>query len=156
MGHDILIYVDNKIEAPFYNVILDYIGANSKKIHRKESNKKNGLRVVLKHTHGEISKKQIKRFAHSRLYFFHNTIVMDIDSSIDIYNALLSSLNEIGSPEIKSLLYSYFECIKQGNEVYNHRITILGDIYRILEKDALINCNSSILCSNLKSADQQF
>ena len=50
MGHDILIYVESKVEAQFYDTLLKYIGANSHKRYPKESDKKNGIRVVMSRT----------------------------------------------------------------------------------------------------------
>ena len=155
MGHDILIHVDYKIEAKFYDILLKYIGAHSHKTYPKESDKKNGVRVVMAQADGKVSKGQIRRWARSRLYFFRNTIVMDIDSSVIIYHALLGSLASIGTEteNIKRLLIAYFECIKQEYETYSHRLTILEDIYRILEDDALIHANSNTLCIELAQAD---
>ena len=155
MGHDILIYTDHRIEAQFYDTLLKYIGANSPKIKAKESDKKNGVRIVLLHANGKVSRNQIKKWARSRLYFFRDTIVMDIDPSVSIYSALLSSLASMGNKtdHVKELLSAYFRCIQQGNETYSHHLTILGDIYRIIEDDALINANSNTLCIELKNAD---
>lgn len=155
MGHDILIYVDRKIEAQFYDTLLKYIGANHPKIKAKEKNKKNGIRIVMSHTDGNISKTQIRKWARSRLYFLRNTIIMDIDSSVVIYRALLCSLAAIGSKadKVRELLKAYFNCIQRRGEKYSHRLTILEDIFREIEKDALINANSNTLCSKLKNAD---
>lgn len=63
MGHDILIYTDHRIEAQFYDTLLKYIGANSPKIKAKESDKKNGVRIVLSHANGKVSRNQIKKWA---------------------------------------------------------------------------------------------
>lgn len=155
MGHDILIYTDHRIEAPFYDTLLKYIGANSPKIKAKESDKKNGVRIVLSHANGKASRNQIKKWARSRLYFFRNTIIMDIDPSVAIYRALLSSLASMGSKtdKVRELLNAYFKCIQQGNEAYSHSLTILEDIYRIIENDALIHANSNTLYIELKNAD---
>lgn len=155
MGHDILIYVDHRIEATFYDALLKYIGANSPKIKNKESDKKNGVRIVLSHANGKITKNQIKKWARSRLYFFRNTIIMDIGSSVAIYRALLSSLASMGdeTDKVRELLCAYFKCIQQGSETYSHRLTILEEIYRIIESDALIHANSNTLYVELKNAD---
>ena len=155
MGHDILIYVESKVEAQFYDTLLKYIGANSHKRYTKESDKKNGIRVVMSRTNGKVSKRQIRRWARSRLYFFHNTIVMDIETSASIYRALLESLASIDdhSNKVKKLLIAYFECIKRENEMYSHRLTILEDIYRLLENDALIHSSSNTLYTKLVVAD---
>lgn len=40
MGHDILISVDSKLEAPLYDMLLKHIGANNTKIYPGESDKK--------------------------------------------------------------------------------------------------------------------
>ena len=155
MGHDILIHVDHKIEAQFYDVLLKYIGANSHKTYPRESDKKNGVRIVMAQANGKVSKRQIKRWARSRLYFFHNTIVMDIDSSVVIYRALLESLASMGAKteNVRRLLSVYFECIQKEYETYSHRLAILDDIYRILEDDALIHTNSNTLYIKLAEAD---
>ena len=155
MGHGILIHVDHKIEAHLYDILLRYIGANSYITYPRESDKKNGVRVVMAQANGKISKGQIKRWARSRLYFFHNTIVMDIDSSVTIYRALLGSLASMGAKteNVRKLLAAYFECIQQGHETYSHRLAILEDIYRALEDDALIYANSNTLYIELAKAD---
>ncbi len=159
MSHDILIRIDHKIESSFYATLLEYIGENNNKIHKKESNKKNGVRIILKYSNGKITKRQIKRWAQSKHRFLCEAIVMDIDPSINIYNALLTSLTLMDSAKkenARKLLKSYFECIKQNNEKYSHRLTILGEIYRILEMDAHICNNSNTLCKALKKADNIF
>lgn len=80
---------------------------------------------------------------------------MDIEPSVAIYRALLTSLASMGSKaeNVKKLLISYFECIQIGNEEYSHRLTILEEIYRTIEKDALIDANSNNLYAALKKAD---
>lgn len=155
MGHDILIYTDRRIEAQFYDTLLKYIGANNPKVKPKESDKKNGVRILISHSNGEITKKQIKKWARTRLYLFHNAIIMDIGTSAAIYRALLNSLASMGgkTEQVRRLLSAYFECIQNGNELYSHRLTILEDVYRTIEKDALVNANSSALYAELKDAD---
>lgn len=155
MGHDILIRTDHRMEAQFYNTLLNYIGANNPKEKPKESDKKNGVRIVLANANGKATKNQIKKWARTRMYFFRNAIVMDIEPSVAIYRALLTSLASMGSKaeNVKKLLISYFECIQIGNEEYSHRLTILEEIYRTIEKDALIDANSNNLYAALKKAD---
>lgn len=156
MGHDILIYTDHKIEAQFYDTLLKYIGANNPKVKPKESDKKNGVRILMAHANGKITKKQIKKWARTRLYLFSNAIIMDIDTSVSIYRALLSSLASMGdkTDQVRSLLNAYFNCIQNGNEEYSHRLTILEEIYRTIEKDALINANSNTMYVEFKDADK--
>lgn len=155
MGHDILIKVDDRTEAKLYDTLLKYIGANSPKVHSKESDKKNGIRVVLSKAEGKISKGKIKKFARSRLYFFHHTIVMDIEPSSIIYRALLKSLASLGdkTTSIRKLLIAYFECIKKEHEDYSHRLAILEDIYRELKNNVLTYPNANILYNKLEEAD---
>ena len=80
---------------------------------------------------------------------------MDIDPSVAKYRALLSSLASLGNKtdKVRVLLSAYFKCIQQGNEAYSHSLTILEDIYRIIENDALIHANSNTLYIELKNAD---
>lgn len=158
MGHDILISVDSKLEAPLYDMLLKHIGANNTKIYPGESDKKNGIRVVMDRAKGKVTKRQIKRWARSRWYFFHNTIVMDIDSSVAIYRALLETLASMGSKteNVRRLLTTHFECIQKEHETYSHRLSILEDIYRTLEYDALIHANSNTLYVELVEADMIF
>lgn len=155
MGHDILIYTDHKIEAQIYDMLLKYIGANYPKVKPKESDRKNGVRILMAHANGKITKKQVKKWARTRLYLFHNAIIMDIETSVTIYRALLSSLASMGNKteQVRNLLSAYFECIQNGNEAYSHRLAILEEIYRTIEKDALINTNSNTLYVALKDAD---
>ena len=155
MGHDILIYTDHKIEAQLYDTLLKYIGANNQKVKAKESDKKNGVRILMAHAKGEITKKQIKKWARTRLYLFRNAIIMDIGTSITIYRALLNTLASMGNrtEHVRCLLSNYFECVRNGNEVYSHRLAILEDIYRVIQVDALINENSNIMYAELKDAD---
>ena len=127
MGHDILIYTHNKIEAQFYDTLLKYIGANNPRIKPKESDKKNGIRVVMSHATNKISKNKIKKWARTRTYLFRNAIVMDIEPATTIYNALIESLSSMDNKaeNVKALLVTYFECIQKGNEAYSHRLAIL-------------------------------
>lgn len=60
MGHDILIRTDHRMEAQFYDTLLNYIGANNPKEKPKESDKKNGVRIVLANANGKATKNQIK------------------------------------------------------------------------------------------------
>ena len=124
-------------------------------ISTKTTNRKVKNLAVLSHANGKASRNQIKKWARSRLYFFRNTIIMDIDPSVAIYRALLSSLASMGSKtdKVRELLNAYFKCIQQGNEAYSHSLTILEDIYRIIENDALIHANSNTLYIELKNAD---
>lgn len=156
MGHDILISVDSKMISEFYSVLLAYIGTHYPKIKPKESNKKNGIRVIQARLKNKVSKKQIKKLAQTRLYFFQNTVIMDIEPTVAIYRELLLALTEMTDKSDRTIkmLQGNFIGIKEEHEQYSHRLAIFEEIYRVLQTDALTNAEALTLCNKLADADK--
>ena len=105
VGHDILIRVDHKVYTYFYRVLVDYIGKNNPKEYPKETTFKNGIRVIRNNCSISVSNGQIKKWAQTRLYFTRHTIVMDIEVSTAIFDAMLASLYKIPGKKIALIHY---------------------------------------------------
>ena len=158
IGHDILIKVDHKIKPYIYRVLVDYVGKNNPKEYPKETTFKNGIRIIRHNCPIAVSKGQVRKWAQTRLYFARHTIVMDIEVSTAIFNALLVSLYNIPGKKdtINALLSNHFDIIKNDTEEYSRRLTILEDIYRELLRDASNNNTSATLCHSLKNVEDSY
>lgn len=158
IGHDILIKVDEKFKSHIYRVLVSYIGMHNTKQYPKESALKNGLRIVHGNYSMDVSIGQIKRWAQTRLYFFHHTIVMEKDKSEAIFNALLKSLYEIPGKkdDIDAILENHFNMIKKPSEEFSRRLSILEYIYRNLIVDSSNNIYSSNLCNSLLNIEESY
>ena len=158
MGHDILIYVDEKMQSYFYRTLVSYIGKSYPKEFSKETVFKNGIRIIKKNCSLEISNGQIKKWAQTRLYFFKHTIIMDINKSTDIFQALLKSLYDMPEKKetINKLIKEHFEMIKNEGELYSRQLSILEDIYRELLRDSGTNIFSEEMCAKLSDINSVY
>ncbi len=153
IGHDVVITIKEKQRSYTYYYLINYIGMNYDKENSNDNNYKNGLRVIQKNCHG-IKRGRIRKWAQSRFYFGRQAIVMDIDISNSIFNAMLKALFDIPgqNDRIKSLL-RYMHSSYGDN---SYCFAVLQEIYSIILQDSLNNIASSTLLNNLKNVEKRY
>jgi len=154
IGHDVVISVKEKLRSYPYSYFINYIGMNYNKENINDNNHKNGLRIIQKNCRG-IRRSKIRKWAQSRCYYGRQAIVMDVEVSNEILNALLKALFDIPGQNnrVKDLLSNVFNSSYGDN---SYCFAVLQEIYSILLQDSLNNAASAKLLSNLKNVEKDY